>query len=113
MTTLPKQIETAIVKACLEYLNKVAGCIAWRNNTGRLKDRTGRLVTFGLGKGSSDIIGALPGGRILAVECKIGKNKMTLDQEVYQWSVKDIGGFAVCVWSLAELVREIRDAKQR
>lgn len=29
----------------------------WRNNTGALKDANGRLVRYGLAKGSSDLIG--------------------------------------------------------
>ena len=34
-----------------------AGATVWRNNTGALQDKTGRLVRYGLCKGSSDIIG--------------------------------------------------------
>ncbi len=112
MTTIPKQNETALVKACLQYLNMVAGALARRNNTGKLIDRTGRPVTFGLGVGSSDIIGCLPGGRYLAVECKIGKNKLTLNQKLFLESVKAAGGLALCVWSLPELVRAIHDDRK-
>lgn len=80
MPTLPKQNETALVKACLEYL-PLEGVVAWRNNTGALIDRTGRPVRFGLGVGSPDIVGCMPDGRYLAVECKIGKRKLTMPKE--------------------------------
>jgi hypothetical protein len=71
-----------------------AGCIVWRNNTGALTDKTGRLVRYGLCKGSSDIIGVCPDGRFLAVEVKSGRNRLTPEQERFISAVKASGGRA-------------------
>lgn len=56
------------------------GIVLWRNNSGALKDITGRVVRYGLANESkignlkfksSDLIGIEPNtGKIVAVECK-------------------------------------------
>ena len=55
------------------------GVILWRNNSGALTDKEGRLVRYGLGNSSiktnatfksSDLIGIMPDGKFIAVECK-------------------------------------------
>jgi hypothetical protein len=71
-----------------------AGCIVWRNNTGALTDKTGRLVRYGLCKGSSDIIGICPDGKFLAVEVKTEKGRLTECQERFINAVKSSGGRA-------------------
>lgn len=64
--------EGAVVRSCLDYL-AVRGIMAWRNNSGAThterKDGSRGFVRFGR-VGSADILGVLPGGRFLAVECK-------------------------------------------
>ena len=69
-------------------------------------------MPFGLCPGSSDIIGVMPGGIILAIECKIGTGQTTSLQEAFLESVRQQGGLAVCVWSLPELVKWVRNAKR-
>ncbi|MCK4340262.1 MAG: hypothetical protein KAY37_00890 [Phycisphaerae bacterium] len=107
--------ETELVQACLEVL-RLRGCLMWRNNTGatRYADRYGRmrLVRFGP-RGSSDILGLLPGGRFLAVECKVGRNKPTLCQQVFLNQVNENGGLGVCVWSVGELLEQIQNSELR
>ena len=71
-----------------------AGCIVWRNNTGALRDATGRLVRYGLCKGSSDIIGICPDGKFLCVEVKSAKGRSTPDQERFIAAVRSKGGRA-------------------
>lgn len=97
--------ETALVKACLALL-RLRGILAWRCNTGcaRYTDATGgkRLVRFGV-PGMSDILCVLPGGRFLAVECKVGRNQLTSDQAVFLARVNAAGGLGVCVRSVDEL----------
>lgn len=112
MPTLPRQNESALVNSCLAFL-PVAGVMAWRNNTGaRSETYKGkpRYIRHGLCLGSSDIIGIMPDGRFLAVECKVGKAQPTALQQAFIESVKQQGGLALCVWTLPELVRAIRDA---
>lgn len=88
-----RRSETNIVNDCLIALSK-AGCLAWRNNTGALQDKTGRLVRYGLCKGSSDIIGICPDGRFLAVECKNSSGRATEDQLRFIDAVRSKGGRA-------------------
>lgn len=59
---------------------------AWRNNTGSLPDANGRRVSFGL-LGSADIIGMLPGGRFLAIECKAPLGRQSIAQRRFEQAV--------------------------
>lgn len=76
----------------------------FRNNTGALKDQNGRLVTFGLCKGSSDLIGwrtttitpDMVGQRLavfVAIEVK-DKGRPTAEQLAFVKAVRDAGGLA-------------------
>jgi len=95
--------EANILNACLVALSE-AGCTVWRNNTGAIPDRTGRLVRFGLCVGSADIIGIAPGGRFLAVECKGAKGRTTEAQERFIAAVIRAGGKAGVARSAADAV---------
>lgn len=71
-----------------------AGCLIWRNNTGVLKDKTGRPIKFGLCKGSSDIIGITPSGQFLAVEVKTATGSIRPEQLTFIAAVQKAGGRA-------------------
>lgn len=71
-----------------------AGCVVWRNNTGVLKDASGRPIKFGLCKGSADLIGIAKDGRFLAVEVKTAVGRVRPEQELFIASVKRAGGRA-------------------
>jgi hypothetical protein len=86
----------------------------FRNNVGAIKDQGGRLVTFGLCKGSSDLIGwqsvtvtpDMVGQRVaifLAVEVKGPKTPVRPEQENFIARVRDAGG-------LAGIARSVSDA---
>jgi hypothetical protein len=77
----------------------------WRNNTGLLYDRQGRPVSFGLCKGSSDLIGFRTitigpehVGRQLAVFCAIEvkseRGRATTEQKAFIEMVQAAGGLA-------------------
>lgn len=85
----------------------------WRNNTGTLYDRQGRPVTFGLCKGSSDLIGLRSVtigpehvGRTLAVfaalEVKSATGRPTPEQVAFIDTVRELGGLAGVVRSVSE-----------
>ena len=103
--------EGSIVSECLIALSE-AGCLAWRQNTGVLKDATGRPIKFGLCKGSSDIIGLCADGRFLAVECKTATGKATPDQERFLSAVRARGGRAGIARTGAEAVAIARGGAQ-
>ena len=91
----------------------------WRNNVGALRDERGRLVTYGLCKGSSDLIGlrqVLIGpehlGQTLAVftaiEVKAPGGRLREEQQSFLMQVKRMGGLARVVHSLEE-ARDVLD----
>ena len=92
--------EGDLVRACLAYL-EAAGVFAWRNNSGMamLPGRGGKPqpVRFGGMPGASDILGVLLGGRFLAVECKVGKGKLSEAQRRFLERVDQMGGLALVV----------------
>lgn len=80
-----------------------SGCLIWRNNTGILKDKTGRPIKFGLCKGSSDLIGLTPSGQFLAVECKTATGRFRPEQTAFIDAVRKKGG-------RAGIARSVEDA---
>ena len=79
------------------------GIISWRNNTGALKDKDGRLIRYGLCPGSSDIIGIMPDGRFLAIEVKKPGKNPTPEQLNFIEAVRRHGGIASVVHSPEDL----------
>ena len=86
----------------------------WRNNTGALKDSTGRLVRYGLCPGSSDLIGLrtititpdMVGqtvGVFVAIEVK-DQGRLTEQQRAFLAMVEQAGG-------MAGVARSVEDAR--
>ena len=100
------QKENIVLKNCLDYLT-VKNIFHYRNNTGAVKIGK-RFVRFGYA-GSSDIIGILPDGRFLAVECK--REKCGVVSEVQKDFIKKIqenNGVACVVHSVEELAEVLK-----
>ncbi len=87
------------------------GARVFRNNVGKLQDRNGRVVTYGLCVGSSDLIGYLPVtitpemvGRTLAVfvaiEAKTETGRLRPEQRQFLTVVHEHGGIASVVRSV-------------
>jgi hypothetical protein len=96
--------EAATLQAIRLGLGREPGLVLWRNNTGAMKDHTGRLVRFGLHPGSSDLIGFrsitvtadMVGQRVAifaAIEVKDG-GRLTAEQRHFIDVVSAAGGFA-------------------
>jgi hypothetical protein len=126
--------EEAIQNAARFHVAQLGGAL-WRNNSGALRDLSGRLVRFGLGNDSpklnavwksSDLIGILPVtvtpdmvgqtiGVFLAVDAKDAKTWRGVpksDREVAQANFFStvqkfggIGGFVATIEDLERLVR--------
>lgn len=90
-------------------------CRLFRNNTGCLRNDRGRIVCFGLAKGSSDLIGwqtiiitkKMVGQKVAvftAIEVK-DKGRPTKEQKAFISCVQAAGGFA-------GIARSIEDAKK-
>jgi len=92
------------VQALILLALSEAGCLVWRQNTGSLPDRNGRLVRFGLCVGSSDIVGLCSDGKFLAIECKTAIGQPTDAQLRFIQAVQRQGGRAGIARSAAEAV---------
>lgn len=109
-------VENNVCAACFRWL-KMQGAFVWRNNTRTVmvagKGGKPRPMFFGL-PGSPDIIGVLPGGRFIGVECKkpLGPRGGTNgsvqsdDQRAFQNECEKVGGLYV----LARDVDDVRKA---
>lgn len=89
--------ESAVLRAVMDYL-AIRGVVCWRNNTGmQTAEYNGkkRVIRYGLGVGSSDVIGIAPGGLLLACEVKAGKNTPTDAQHAFLNRVAARGGIAL------------------
>jgi hypothetical protein len=106
--SIRRETEGDIVRACLTYLRVARGLVAWRNNTGARKVGS-RFVRWG-DVGSADILGILPGGRLLAIECKRKGNRPTPAQVAWHQMVSDAGALVIVATSVDDLTRQLATA---
>ena len=102
--------EGDLVKSCLEYL-AAKKIFAWRQNTmGVFDPSKGVYRKFTGLPGVSDILGIINVGgvgRFFSCECKIKPRKPTEDQELFMEKVTENGGYALLVYSIDELEKDI------
>ena len=110
--------EQDIVRACLAVL-RLRGVFAYRQNQGAFhpQGKNQRFVRFTSINGISDIIGVMPNGRFIAVECKRSGNVPTADQQTFLDAVNRRGGLGIVITDAADLAeildRELGDADRR
>ena len=100
----PRITESTVLAEIRAAISRVPGVIVWRNNTGALKDETGRLMRFGLASGSADLI-ACAWGRFVAIEVKRQRPRGKLnahEQEQVAWiaQVEAHGGIGGVAWDV-------------
>ena len=101
-----RNIQAMILMALSE-----AGCLVWRQDTGAYKDpKSGRLIRYGLCKGSSDIIGLCADGTFLAVEVKTATGRIRPEQLTFIAAVQKAGGRAGVARSVGEALDIARGA---
>lgn len=104
--------ESAVLSACLQYL-AIFQIEAWRNNSGAytVKGQSGRdrFIRFGRA-GSADIVGLLPSGRFLAVECKASNGKLSTLQEEFRRDIERNHGLYIVARSVDDLAAALREA---
>jgi hypothetical protein len=131
-------LESEILRDCRMWLASQPDIVIHRNNTGKLRDANGRLVTVGLAEGSSDLIGSLtvwslpltvvhhPDGRVdyvaskdrqsiarsLCIELKQPGKKPTDDQVRFLESHAKAGWIAFWADNLGEVQRMIERARR-
>ena len=95
--------ESEILRSCLDYL-RIRGIFCWRQNSGAListdKKRFIRMQDI---TGVSDIIGLLPSGRFLSVECKRPGGKQSLGQKAFQTAIERNNGIYVIAKRIEDL----------
>lgn len=100
------QNETNLVQAIRLGTADIA--VLFRNNTGRLQDKSGRLVQFGLCKGSSDLIGwRHSDAKFIGLEIKLPGKKPTPEQINFITAIRKNGGLAGVATSVDEARRVI------
>lgn len=101
--------ETQLVKVCLEIL-RMKKIFSWRNNSGSFsseyKGKTS-FVRFG-SPGSPDIIGIMPDGKFLGIECKVGKNTLSLNQKLFKIACENANGIYWVIYTPEELLFKLQ-----
>jgi len=110
--------EAAIMRQIMVAVSKI-GARLFRNNNGFLKDARGKYVHFGLGTGTSDLVGWVPvfitdsmvGTELpvfLAIEVKTPSGKLTDEQKNFLYAVNTAGGVAFVARSPEEAVGQLK-----
>jgi hypothetical protein len=100
--------ENRIKAEVLKYL-KLRQIKAWSNPSGAVRIRPGKFMSFGL-KGSTDILGCLPDGRFLAVECKAEGGRLSPEQRQFLADIKALGGLAIVARSWMDIEAGLRES---
>lgn len=97
--------EAQIQHSILHYLGTVRGGYFWRNNVGAVQTQyKGKSGFLRFGKvGSSDIIGVLR-GRLIAIEVKTQKGKVSDAQRDFLTNIERCGGYAIIARSLDDVI---------
>ena len=102
--------ETQLRNQILDWL-AYNNIFVWLNNTaGNYSKKTGSYYKNPrLLKGVPDILGILPNskGRMLAIECKVGKNKLTLYQKEFKVLFEDEGGYYILAYNLDDVIESL------
>lgn len=105
-------MESDVQTACLEYL-RIRRIFHWRQNSGAFRTQSGRWFKCCSIKGVSDILGVLPDGRFLAVECKSESGgRLSPEQKEFLSNINANGGLGVVVHSVDELANALELAKE-
>ena len=96
--------EGAVVRACLDFL-EIKQIVAWRSNTVGIYDAKRGSFRPNAGRnGIADILGCLPGGRFLAIECKAGRGKLSAAQVEFQRDIIRAGGLHIVAYRVEDVI---------
>lgn len=98
-----KSTEKSTQKAILDYL-ALKGIFHWRNNTGAFRAESGSFIRYGA-KGSPDIFAVKrPSGRLVGIEVKDAKGRLTEDQAAFGVALARAGGTYIVARSLDDVI---------
>jgi hypothetical protein len=102
---LPTTSEAALLRQCLDLL-RIRRVFAWRNHSVGIFDPVRKVFRAHPGlRGVADILGVLPNGRFLAIECKGARGRVSAEQQAFLANVVKAGGVAL-------VIRDVRDLEQ-
>ena len=102
-----KRTEAQISKAMMMEASRL-GLRVFRNNVGLFYTKDGTPTRCGLHKGSADLIGWMPDGKIASIEVKREGGKARPDQINWMKQVQNAGGFA-CIIDDEKKLKEMLD----
>ena len=110
---MASQPEKLIENQILHYLFR-RGIFAWKNQSVGIFDPVKRIYRknnnpFHI-KGVSDILGVLPGGRLLAIEVKTEIGRASPEQKAYIAKINSLGGIAFVARSVYDVEKELTNA---
>ena len=98
--------ESVYQKAILDYLT-IKGIYCWRNqSTGIYNAKTGGYIPLSKA-GVSDILGILPDGRLLAIEVKVPKGKLSPAQQQFLDDINQRGGLAFMATTIDDVIQSL------
>jgi hypothetical protein len=83
-----------------------AGALAWKNNTGVLRDVNNRPVRYGC-VGSPDVLACVK-GRFVGVECKVGKDRQRTEQKAFAAATDRAQGLYILARSVDDVTDTLR-----
>ena len=98
---MTRQPEAQIQHDIRLALSAVPGLVLWRNHVGAAMI-DGRKQSFGLARGSADLIGIWQNGAFVALEVKTPSGRVSEAQARFLSLVRSHGGIAVVVRSVEE-----------
>ena len=96
--------EGFVKQSCKDYL-AIRNIFAWTNATTGIYDPSRKCFRKNPGlNGVSDILGILPDGRLLAVECKSKRGRLSPAQIEFLDNIRRNNGLSLCVHSVDDLI---------
>lgn len=80
--------------------------LVWQNNTGALFNRAGRLVRYGF-PGSPDILACI-NGRMIGIECKVGRDRLSAAQTRFHAALELAGGVYIIARSIDDVAARLK-----
>lgn len=100
--------ETLLMRSIMHELTKDGRCMLERNNVGEATTKSGRHITFGLGKGSPDLVGIYQ-GRFIGIEVKTPKGRLSDIQRRWHAIAAQHGARIVTARSIEEALECLKD----
>jgi hypothetical protein len=97
----------AHLKSSILVALSARGVFCWNNPTGVATPLGSHTpVRYGI-PGAPDILGILPGGRLIAVECKVGRDRVREEQARWHARARELGALVVVARTVEECLTAI------